>query len=219
MTAASPEPASSPSQPLGRSERKRRDMLAAAERMFLAGGYLGTNMDELAAASGVSKQTVYKHFGSKEALFVELVTTMTDATSEAVHRSVPSVEQVDDVGAYLEEYADRQLDAVMTPRILQLRRLVIGEVARFPELAEALHERGPVRAIESLSTVLTRLDQRGLLTVDDARLAATQFNWLVMGEPLNRAMLLGDRAIPSAAERREHVRRSVGAFLPAYAVR
>ena len=41
--------------------------------MFLRDGYLGANMDELAALSGVSKQTVYAHFGSKEALFVELV--------------------------------------------------------------------------------------------------------------------------------------------------
>ena len=57
--------------------------------MFLRSGYLGTNMDELAARSQVSKQTVYKHFGSKEALFVELVTSMTDAASSSVHNEIP----------------------------------------------------------------------------------------------------------------------------------
>ena len=54
-----------------RSARKRRAILDAATEIFLRTGYLGTNMDEIAALSEVSKQTVYKHFSSKEALFVE----------------------------------------------------------------------------------------------------------------------------------------------------
>ena len=104
----------------------------------------------------------------------------------------------------------------MTPRLLQLRRLVIGEVARFPDLAAALYERGPKRAISSLAGVFERLDRRGLLTVRDPLVAATQFNWLVMGEPVNRAMLLGDGAIPGRAERRRHVAGAVQVFLAAY---
>ena len=74
---------------VGRSERKHRAILAAAEADVPAGGYLGTNMDELAARSQVSKQTIYAHFGSKEALFVELVHSMTDAAGERVHHDVP----------------------------------------------------------------------------------------------------------------------------------
>ena len=202
--------------PLGRTARKHRDILAAAEDMFLAGGFLGTNMDELAARSQVSKQTVYKHFGSKEALFVELVTAMTDAAGDRVHETVPDPDTADDVVAFLEGYADRQLEIVMTPRLLQLRRLVIGEVARFPDLAVALYDRGPRRAISSLAAVFERLDRRGLLSVDEPLVAATQFNWLVMGEPLNRAMLLGDGDIPGPAERRRHVAGAVQVFLAAY---
>ena len=57
----------------GRSARKRRAILDAATEVFLKSGYLGTNMDEIAALSSVSKQTVYKHFSSKEALFIEIV--------------------------------------------------------------------------------------------------------------------------------------------------
>ena len=203
-------------EPVGRTARKHRDILLAAEEMFLAGGYLGTNMDELAARSQVSKQTVYKHFGSKEALFVELVTAMTDAAGDRVHDTVPDPDSADDVVAFLEGYADRQLEIVMTPRLLQLRRLVIGEVARFPDLAAALYERGPKRAISSLAGVFERLDRRGLLTVRDPLVAATQFNWLVMGEPVNRAMLLGDTVIPGRAERRRHVAGAVQVFLAAY---
>ena len=94
--------------------------------MFLRSGYLGTNMDELAARSQVSKQTVYKHFGSKEALFVELVTSMTDAASSSVHNEIPDAAAAADVPDYLRHYAERQLAVVMTPRLLQLRRLRAG---------------------------------------------------------------------------------------------
>ncbi|HEU0181959.1 MAG TPA: TetR/AcrR family transcriptional regulator [Agromyces mariniharenae] len=205
--------------PIGRTERKHRAILEAAEEMFLASGYLGTNMDELAARSQVSKQTVYKHFGSKEALFVELVTSMTDAAGDRVHHDVLDPAGVDDVRAYLEAYADRQLEIVMTPRLLQLRRLVIGEVGRFPELAEALYDRGPKRAIESLAAVFAQLDASGRLAVDDPLVAATHFNWLVMGEPVNRAMLLGDGSIPGPAQRRRHVADAVRVFLAAYGPR
>ena len=120
---------------------------------------------------------------------------------------------------YLEAYADRQLEIVMTPELLQLRRLVIGEVARFPELAEALYEHGPKRAIGTLAAMFERLTERDMLRVDDPTGAATQFNWLVMGEPVNRAMLLGDTAIPTAAERRAQVRAAVRVFLAAYDAR
>ncbi|GAA1752659.1 TetR/AcrR family transcriptional regulator [Agromyces humatus] len=204
---------------MGRSERKHRAILAAAQEMFLAGGYLGTNMDELAARSSVSKQTVYKHFGSKEALFVELVTSMTDAAGDRVHNEVADPADGDDLVGFLESYADRQLDIVMTPKLLQLRRLVIGEVGRFPDLAEALYEHGPKRAIGMLAAMFARLTERGMLHADDATAAATAFNWLVMGESLNRAMLLGDAAIPSTAERRAQVRAAVRVFLAAYGAR
>lgn len=211
--AAKPDASAEPS---GRTARKHRAILAAAEQMFLRNGYLGTNMDELAAASQVSKQTVYAHFGSKEALFLELVTTMTDAATDRVHDEVADPADAAELPAFLERYAERQLEVVLTPRLLQLRRLVIGEVGRFPELATALYDSGPKRAIAALAAVFARLAERGLLHVDDAAVAASQFNWLIMGAPLNEAMLLGDAAIPSRAELRRHAAAGVRLFLAAY---
>ena len=209
------EPAEAPARN-ARTARKRRAVLEAAEQVFLRSGYLGANMDELVALSGVSKQTVYTYFGSKEQLFVELVTSMTGAASDQVTGETPSVEGVDDVEAYLVDYAHRQLAIVLTPRLLQLRRLVIGEVGRFPELARALWEGGPRRALTALTGVFASLAERGDLDIDDPALAAEQFNWLVMSGPLNQAMLLGDDAVPSAPGLRVHAERSVRMFLTAY---
>src|SRR5688572_5452532 len=125
--------AAKPAAPEGasRSERKHQAIVDAATELFLKGGYLGTNMDEIAAVSEVSKQTVYKHFASKEALFVAIVDSMTNAAGDTVHNRIPELEEGGDVARYLADYAYRQLTVVLTPPIMQLRRLVIGEVGRF----------------------------------------------------------------------------------------
>jgi TetR/AcrR family transcriptional repressor of mexJK operon len=199
-----------------RSARKRKAVLDAATEVFLKSGYLGTNMDEIAALSGVSKQTVYKHFASKEALFIEIVTSMTDNAGDVVRNEVVELDEGGDVAEYLVDYAYRQLKVVLTPRIMQLRRLVIGEVSRFPELAKVLYERGPARALATLGAMFERLAARGLLTIEDPAVAASHFNWLVMSAPLNQAMLLGDEAIPKPAELRRHAAEGVRVFLAAY---
>ena len=84
-------------------------ILDAATEIFLRNGFLGTSMDEVALQSAVSKQTVYQHFASKEALFVEIVTTMTDAAGDAVLDAAPVLPDGGDVGEYLRAYAYRQL--------------------------------------------------------------------------------------------------------------
>ncbi|MGE0279362.1 MAG: TetR/AcrR family transcriptional regulator [Rhizobiaceae bacterium] len=201
----------------GRSARKRRAILDAATEIFLKNGYLGTNMDEIATVSNVSKQTVYKHFSSKEALFVEIVSSMTNQAGDQVHNEAPTLKGASHLADYLTDYALRQLTIVLTPRVMQLRRLVIGEVARFPDLAKVLYERGPQRAIGILAGIFERLARDGLLVVDDPVTAASHFNWLIMAQPLNQAMLLGDDAIPPLVDLRKHAEDGVRVFLAAYA--
>ena len=195
---------------------KRAAVLEAAAKVFLSGGYLGASMDEIADLAGVSKQTVYTYFSNKEALFAAMASALSNEASDRVQNSVAEFGEDDDLEGYLLGYAVRQLEVVLTPRILQLRRLVIGEVGRFPELGAALYAGGPGRAIASLAATFERLADRGALSVHDPLLAATQFNWLIMSAPLNRTMLLGDGAIPSSKELREHAREGVRMFLAAY---
>jgi AcrR family transcriptional regulator len=184
--------------------------------VFLRNGYRGASMDEIAARAGVSKQTVYKHFADKERLFSEIVTSAVDEAGDPVHDEVLKLEDSADVEADLRGLARQLLGRVMQPRILQLRRLVIGEAGRFPELGRIFYEQGPGRTIAALATVFERLAARGELRLDDPRLAAAHFNWLVMSIPLNQAMLLGEDEPPASAELDRYADAGVRAFLGAY---
>jgi TetR/AcrR family transcriptional repressor of mexJK operon len=207
---------SSPDGDERRSTRKRRAILEAATTVFLRNGYVGTSMDEIAALAAVSKQTVYKHFADKQHLFSEIVTSTVDRASEPVQAEVLDLQDSGDVEADLRDLARRQLAAVMQPRLLQLRRLVIGEAGRFPELGRSFYERGPGRTLAALATTFARLAERGVLRLDDPQLAAAHFNWLIMSIPLNEAMLCGHDDPPPGADLDRYADSGVHVFLAAY---
>lgn len=218
------------------SSRKKHDAaLAAAEAQFLATGFESVTMDSIAKESRVSKQTLYSYFGSKQDLFLALVTAKTSVASRSVLSSVPRITDAATARDEVRDLLVAQLSAVMDPEVLALRRLVIGEAVRFPQLARALYDHGPRVAISSLATVIEDLRSLGLVriprpadastratatgpaAIDSAtQVAATQLNWLVMGDPVNRTMLLGDEAIPTAPQLRAHVDAALDVFFGAY---
>ncbi len=201
-----------------RFARKHAAILAAARALFLAHGYGGTSMDAVAAHARVSKQTVYSHFSDKQRLFVEIVTSAVDEVSDPVYAEVLALSDSGDPARDLADLARRQLTGVMAPDLLALRRLVIAEATRFPQLGRAFYERGPGRTIAALTTTFARLHEQGRLRCPDAELAARQFNWLVMAEPLNRAMLLGTSDPPKGGAIARAAADGVRTFLAAYGV-
>jgi TetR/AcrR family transcriptional repressor of mexJK operon len=207
---------STPADEEPRSFRKRTTILDAATTVFLRNGYVGTSMDEIAALARVSKQTVYKHFADKESLFIAIVNAAVEAAGDPVWEDATALADSDEPAAALRALSRRQLEQVMQPRLMQLRRLVIGEANRFPQLGRAFYEHGAGRSMAALAAAFERLTARGLLRAEDPELAAAHFNWLVMSAPVNRAMLLGDEAIPGTDELDRYADTGVRAFLAAY---
>jgi TetR/AcrR family transcriptional regulator, mexJK operon transcriptional repressor len=199
-----------------RTARKRRAILDAATTLFLREGYLATSMDQIAAAAAVSKQTVYKQFDDKQSLFREIVTSTVVEVSDPVAEQIASLRDSADLEASLRDLARALLAQVIQPRVMQLRRLVIGEAGRFPELGRLFYERGPGRTVDALAATFDTLAARGALRLQDPRLAAEHFNWLVMSTPLNRVMLCGDAELPAPADLGRYAEAGVRAFLAAY---
>ncbi len=203
-----------------RSERKRQVIAEAATEAFLGNGYTRTSMDDIARLAGVSKQTIYMHFDDKERLLFAVVMADHDRCQHAVRRRHPPARRrpTTSSATYASTPAE-QLFVVLQPRPLQLRRLVIAEAVSFPELGRAFYELGPGRTIKELTSVFTPpRHNRGLLRAPDAARAASDFNWLIMSEPINRAMLLGDDQAPSRSSINRWADHAVRTFLAAYSV-
>ena len=202
---------------LGRSTRKRRAILEAARELFLQHGYLGTSMDDVAAVAKVSKQTVYKHFGDKRRMFVELLTGDMGSADASVAALAEAVPDSQDLETDLRAFARGYLAAVMQPHLMRLRRLVIGEAERFPELAAAWYASGPAQAYATFASWFEVLDRRGLLRADDPVLAAQHFNWLILSIPLNEAMARPiDDSLVAENDLHRYADEGVRVFLAAY---
>jgi TetR/AcrR family transcriptional repressor of mexJK operon len=197
--------------------RSRAAIVDAARTLFLRQGYAGTTMDEIAALAGIAKRTVYNNFADKEALFNQIMAE-TIAFAEEFARSLRD-ELADGITAAnlratLDDLGRRLALAIVRPDVIALRRLLVGEAREFPALAAQYFDRAPGQVLEALASGFARLRKSGLLRVADARLAAAQFAYLLVGEPLDRAVLTG--TIPPKAHVIAGAREGVQTFLARY---
>lgn len=200
----------------GPSAAKRSAILDAAFEVFLERGFAATSMDDVARQAAVSKQTVYAHFRDKETLFREMVTAQVGREDDPQSPVAERMPETDDLESDLREYAREHLALVMRPELVRLRRTLIGEAERFPDLAREWYRNGPERSASLFASWFARLGERGLLDVPDPMLAAQVFNWLVLSIPLNKAMAVAGRSPFSGRELDAHADEGVRVFLAAY---
>ena len=201
----------------GRSDRRRQAIIRAATDVFLRHGYVGATTDEVAARAAVSKQTLYKHFADKQRLFAEVILETTVQLVDGLSAVSGTLRDAEDIRTGLRELADGLLRGLLDPDVLRLRRLVIAEADRFPEVGRAWFDRGFDRSLVILGESLQQLADRGLLhRLDDPTLAAYQFAGLVMYQPMNQAMFAGTEGLPSPESLDRIADAAVETFLGTY---
>jgi TetR/AcrR family transcriptional repressor of mexJK operon len=185
------------SAPAGRalSDKKREAILHGAKAVFLKHGFGGASMDQVAAAAGVSKMTVYRHFGSKEDLFAGVIT-------ELCQRIV--AEDLEEIFARepreaLRAFARKMTDIVFARDTTELHRIVIAESRRFPKLGALFYETGPQACIDALEDYLIGHRQDRRFRVEDPRRSAEEFLELLRGYS-HLKMLLGIEKAPSSRD-------------------
>jgi TetR/AcrR family transcriptional repressor of mexJK operon len=194
------------------SAPKHDAILDAARRVFLREGY-SASMDLVAAEAGVSKQTVYNHFGSKEGLFRAIVDHV---SGELLDVLVERDRARADPATTLEAIARRFLKLLLTPSHLALHRMLVAEAPRFPDLAREIYVGGPARAANELALYLVQESRTGTLAVADPALAAEQFFGALCGHLHLRALLSPSEA-PGEAEIERAIVHAVRGFLRAQA--
>lgn len=156
--------------------RKRSAILDGARIVFLSRGFGLATMDDVAVAAGVGKQTVYRHFKSKEALFVGLVNSM--CAQVGGHLVSAQNEQSDgSPDAALRALGRVLAQILIEPDYLRLYRAIVAEAERLPELGQVFYENGAkvVRAVAA-KILRKKFDE------STAALRAATFVQLVLGD-------------------------------------
>jgi TetR/AcrR family transcriptional regulator, regulator of autoinduction and epiphytic fitness len=137
-----------------RESSKTAQILQGAMQEFLARGYAAASMDRVAAAAGVSKATIYSHFGDKEKLFKALVEQMAQQRMQSILSHMD--ESLEPRQALRRLFQDAMQDCCNNAEFHDFKRVLVGESGRFPELAKTFVEHLDKPGIEALSAYFRR---------------------------------------------------------------
>lgn len=190
---------------------KRAAILDAAKRMFTQQGYDGASMDQIAAEAGVSKLTVYSHFGDKETLFAAAVRAHCEQQLPSSlfepDPQVPLRERLLTIARAFYLMVSHP-EAVAGHRILCTPRLADSPLPRM------FWEAGPKRVQADFAALLSRRIAAGELQIKDVARASSQFFTLLKGEPHAQLVLGCGPTGPHDVQ--AHLEASVDLFIRAY---
>lgn len=189
---------------------KRAAILETARELFFEHGY-GVGLETIAARAGVSRQTIYNLFESKDDLFAAIVQESSGQITAALAELTPDATPRDVLTALGISFLTR----ILSDRAVQFQRLLIGSAASFPTLGPTFYANGPGRGLARLTAYLDRETSTKRLAVSDPVLAAEQFFGMLMGHRSMRRALRIDGEMP-VEEIRRRVDATVSAFLRAY---
>lgn len=194
------------------------ELLDAARHVFLQHGYGDATMAQVAARAHVSKNSLYRDYPSKGALFSAVVADWVSRGRDAMRPHVDALAASEDVVAGLTAFATVLQRAVLSDEVVGMRRIVAAEAERFPKVARDYVAESWDRNIQILAQAFDHLMERGVMTRADAAAAARLLTWMIVGEPLN-ARTLGVTPAPDESEHLRFTRdAAVSAFVARYVV-
>ncbi len=177
---------------------KRRQILKGAREIFLRDGFDNASMDDITAAAGVSKGTVYAYFDSKLILFETLIREdrrLNIAKIRGVTPEADSAELNFDVRAALVDLARQVIDVILKPDSIAALRMIIAVAPKFPHLGAAFFEEGILAGNLKLAGYFESLANSGCLKIENSALAASQFVNLCRGNMAMQCLLNVEPAI------------------------
>lgn len=194
---------------------KRAAILSAAKALFIRNAFAGTSMDAIAADAGVSKLTVYSHFGDKDNLFREVIRSR-------IQDLLPEETYFFDAHADIEEIL---LRVALTHAHLDCNAETVGTFRAIlsdcrqgnPRYGKLIWEEGATRTHGLMERLLQQAVDAGKLDIEDVPRASMQFLTLIKGNLMMRQMF-GCTDCPEsyAREIETTARAGVVMFLRAY---
>lgn len=199
---------------LPQKERKNQAIIIAAVKIFMEKGFELTCMDEIADHAGVSKRTIYDHFGSKENLFQAI---LIKHWSQVFNQQESIFLNAQSPPAALTNFAKKFLAFLYQPATIDLLRLLISESPRFPDIAGKLvvESKGPFT--RELIAYLDRQKKLGKLKMTDTSRAASYFMGMLK-EHHFWPMMIGFTHQKDFIDREKMIKEIVENFLKMYRV-
>ena len=190
---------------------KQLAILEAAKQLFVEQGYAGTSMDAIARDAGVSKLTLYSHFGHKEDLFQSCVISKCEEHAPPdlydPANTLPLRQRLLGIGAAF-------IELLFSDEAVKFFRMMAGEARQTGKLGRLFYTAGPQRTLDQFDELLAAAERNGELRVGDRQRAGNHFFSMLRGEHHMRVTMGEPR--PSASELRKHVADVVDVFLRAY---
>ena len=147
-------------------------LLAATLKMISLKGYLGTTTREIASAAGVTEVTLFRHFGSKENLFEEMLNRysflpeLRELLPELENNSFDYKNGLIIIGTrFIETLKERK----------SLVRIMTCEIQVYPEKIKVVHSRFIDEMINLLADYFSVRQNKGLLRKFQSEIAAKAF--------------------------------------------
>src|SRR5271156_1429490 len=193
-----------------RSDADTRHLIAdAAHAEFLARGFVGACVDDIAKSAGVSKKTLYRLIPTKADLFRASITDRISRFMLAIDdKSIGSHDVATALERLLTEYGHLTLSA----DTIAIQKLAIAETDRFPELAASFYADAIQVTQAAVAKFLAKQCERGTLVLEDPHLAAGMLRGMMIMEP-QRSVMFGRAALLAPAEIAERARTCVRLFL------
>jgi AcrR family transcriptional regulator len=132
---------------------KEQEVLDVATEYFLQHGYRGASINAMARSSGISKESIYRYFSSKQQLFEAVIGRELIEYRRSLHRLDATLRSMD-LRSALITVAETILAIITTDRTQALRRLIFDEATRSPEVGQHYYKIGPGQAYAVLENVL-----------------------------------------------------------------
>lgn len=165
----------------------RQAIIAAAKSAFMEQGYQ-VSLSAIAQAAGVARQTLYNMFGSKRALFKEVLSAVYAGLTVLDHQPRADGPLRDILMLFGQRYRDLSVNL----EALALNRLTIGQYPEAPDVSAMIIELGGKSAVSGLRGPLATLFEKqqalGRVRDGDPKLMADAFQSAVFGMPRLRAL-------------------------------
>jgi TetR/AcrR family transcriptional regulator, mexJK operon transcriptional repressor len=160
-----------------KSEEKRSQIIDAAAQLFVEQGYENVSMDNIAKQAGVSKQTVYSHFGTKE----QLLSYSIESKVEEYQLGRPNLDSNTDPEKYLQAFCIHMAELLMSDAALGMYRVCVSDAGR-SDVGKLFWDAGPVKIREQLATFLQQQCDRKVFNIPDIEMACVQLIAMLHGE-------------------------------------